>query len=163
MSEKSEQWYALAPWCDYVWNLLPASLRKSCDHLAKAKLRKNKVTTQDDKIWGSFKTIWQIILSKEQDDVDNLKDRCACASSQVEDVDALLAITQDVVNCLNRGLEWGSMQEVRSGLLRMLKRFEVVLLMLLSFVSGDHSNDGNTDTKSKSTLTCPSARSITWT
>ena len=32
-------------------------------------------------------------------------DRCACASSQVEDVDALLAITQDVVNCLNRGLE----------------------------------------------------------
>ena len=41
--------------------------------------------------------------SKGQDDVDNLKNGCACASSQVEDVDALLAITQDVVNCLNRG------------------------------------------------------------
>ena len=42
-----------------MWNLFPASLRKSCDHLAKAKLRKNKVTTQDDKMWGSFKTVWQ--------------------------------------------------------------------------------------------------------
>ena len=88
-----------------MWNLLPASLRKSCDHLAKAKLRKNKVTTQDDKMWGSFKTVWKRIHSKGQDDVDNLKNGCACASSQVEDVDALLAITQDVVNCLNRGLE----------------------------------------------------------
>merc|ERR1719336_1346642 len=56
---------SFSPWCDYVRNLLPASLRKSCDHL---------------------------------------KDCCACASSQVEDVDSLLSITQDVVNCLNMPL-----------------------------------------------------------
>ena len=86
-----------------MWNLLPASLRKSCDHLAKAKLRDKKAANHDDKMWGFFKTVWQRIQSKGHDVVDNLKNGCACASSQVEDVDALLAITQDVVNCLNRG------------------------------------------------------------
>ena len=52
----------------------------------------------------SFITVWQRARGKGHDDVDNLKNGCACASSQVEDVDSLLAISQDVVNCLNRGL-----------------------------------------------------------
>ena len=88
------------PWSDYVWNLLPASLRKSCDHLAKAKTYKQLTEL---KMTRSFTTVWQRARGKGHDDVDNLKNGCACASSQVEDVDALLAITQDVVNCLNRG------------------------------------------------------------
>ena len=60
------------------------------------------------KMTRSFITVWQRARGKGHGDVDNLKDGCACASSQVEDVDSLLAITQDVVNCLNRGLrlEW---------------------------------------------------------